>query len=172
MKLKYKTQFILKTAGQLTESLKDSLRSVFKQLEGNKFYEITINEIGNISKSRYKYYFGHIIATAVDWFNEHGIYQIKDLQTGETNKLDSDTLHEVFKQKYNPEIINLTDKIIIRSGTTTRLSDSQFIDKFQDKILAELANEGMTFLTKDEYFEMLNMGYDSKGISQMQINNF
>ena len=42
MKFKFKTQFILKTAGQLTESLKDSLRSVFKQLEANKFYEIII----------------------------------------------------------------------------------------------------------------------------------
>jgi len=157
--------------GELSSYTKSEFRRIIRNMMQHENYQVNIRRVGQISNSRYKYYFGHILTTAVEFYNKAGKYQIYITSTGETVPLDSATLHEALKRKYNPEIVEFTGNTVVVAGSTTKLSDSQFINNFQEQILADMSNDGIQFLDKDEYYTLLKQGTSSKHIAEMVVNN-
>lgn len=157
--------------GELSSYTKSEFRRIVRNMAQHKTYQVSIKEISNISSTRYKYYFGHILTTAVEFYNKSGKYQIHNTLSGVTSMLDIETLHEILKRKYNPQILEIVGNMIVVAGSTTKLTDSQFISHYQDQILAEFSNDGITFLDKDEYYILLKEGTSSKHIAEMVVNN-
>lgn len=123
-----------------------------------KNFVVSIQEAKTYSRSRYKYYFGHLMLTAVVEFNRRGIWQSEDPLTGEEIPLDVVTLHDFLKTKYNP-IIRTVGGIRRKVGrTTTALDDEEFNDEYLEKVYVWLSNNNVEVMMIDEWRERLAEG--------------
>ena len=102
-------------------------------------YKVVIEKVGAYERpSRYKWYFSVLMASILDKCADR--FQIQNPRTGETSppRTTAD-IHEIMKAIYNPVIV-ITHKGVTNSGgTTTNLSDSDFINEYSEEIMAEFS---------------------------------
>jgi len=122
--------------------------------------------------TRYKYLFGHVYLAAVTQFNRRGMYQIHIEETGETLPLTVEDLHDMMKQWFNPVVVKYQGMKIIKGGSTRKLSDSEFINEFLEKILHFLSEKDVICLSYSEWREKAeSKEFSSLEIAQEAIDN-
>lgn len=157
---------------------RNALKEAFRLPVG--VYKLVLSKVKAIKNSRYKYHFAHVLPMIVEYMNRKGISQILDPMTGELLPIDVDNLHNYHKQVYNPCLVkNLLKKPDARGNTpefipipmsTTKLSDGDFIDTYEERIISEYANTyGIEFLSREEYNLLAKDRKSSKQIVDMQI---
>lgn len=131
--------FIQKQGGKIADISRDVFKEQFQELpEG--WYKITIenSKTGKYTPSRYKYYFGSVLPVILEKCANR--FKIMDHQTGEIKELRSTTeLHEALKFMYNPVTIITPSGAFATGGTTTALSDRDFIGEYMETILGEFS---------------------------------
>lgn len=158
-------------------------RSAFKEIFNVDpgMYQITIKKQKIYRGSRYKYHFGHVLLVMVTYFHQHNINPIIDLLSGESMPIDVEQLHDFHKQIFNP---CLAENILGRQNangevpkfipvpmSTTKLSDSEFIERYEEEIMATYANKyAITFWGRDEFAEKCKEGYSCQQIINELFN--
>lgn len=138
-------------------------------------YQLVIKEVKAHRSSRYKYHFGYVLPLIVEYMNQQGINQILDPGTGELLAMDVDTLHDYHKQVFNPCLVkNLLGKKNINGVepeyitvplSTTKLSDGEFINRYEEEIISTYADKyGLEFMGRDEWSDRMKAGESSKDI--------
>lgn len=127
------------------------VKCFYRMTEG--FYSVHIKKQRNTRSSRYKYYWSHLMAYAVNEFNRRGIYQVMNEDTGEVYPLTTDELHEMMKHYFNPVITKYKGMKIIKGGSTRKLDDSDFINEYEEKVVQFLVENDVIPLTRDEWNE-------------------
>jgi len=156
-------------------SLKETLTNL-----GEGMFKVFIQEVKRTGGWRYKFHFGHVLPLIVEHMNRNGINQILDPMTGELIPIDIQTLHDYHKQMFNPSLVkNLLNKKDARGNvpeyiavpmTTTKMSDGDFINRFEEEIISTYANQyGISFLSRDEFKKYFEDGKDSRMIIEMQM---
>ena len=108
-------------------------------LLGQGRYRVVIEKVGAYERpTRYKFYFGVVMAAILEKCADR--FQIINPRTGETSPpRTTEDVHEIMKAIYNPVTI-LTPKGATNSGgTTTNLSDGEFIREYMEAIMAEFS---------------------------------
>ena len=117
------------------------------------------------SNSRYKYYFGYVLTEIL----QTGFYMFPDANNQLSRAVNTAQIHEIMKFRYNP-IITVDpfsgEQIKLGGGSTTTMSDTEFINRFQETILSDHAGDPF-------YIEFLD--YDSwriilKGKSKLELS--
>ena len=156
-----------------------SLKRTFGELKEGKF-KVFIQEVKRVSGWRYKYYFAHVLPMICEYMNRNGINTLIDPMTGDCQPIDVITLHEYHKQKFNPALIknilkssdskgNVPEFIVVPM-TTTKMSDGDFINRFEEEIISCYANQyNIEFLSRQEFKEYFEDGKDSKMIIDLQF---
>lgn len=107
---------------------KQDLYNFLKTLKGS--YRITIHPTTGFDyKTRYKYYFGHILKA----IEQAEIFV--DNATGEV--LSTERIHEQMKFLFNPNIVvnQKNNSLTIVGGSTTSMNDAEFIEEFEEQVL-------------------------------------
>jgi hypothetical protein len=144
-------------------------------------FKVFIQQNKRISGWRTKFHFGHVLPLIVEYMNRNGINQILDPSTGEMIPIDVLTLHEYHKQIFNPclvkNILNRKDakgqtpEFIVVPMTTTKLSDSEFIGRYEEEIMATYANQyGIEFISREDFRMYFEDGKDSKMIVDITLD--
>lgn len=110
----------------------------------DKVYSLELKE--NRTKTRYKFYFGHVVKTILD----SGFFKSLD----EDYILTADDVHELLKLQYGSRQIavsGLPGHIHILQRSTTEMNDSEFITVYEEQIVADYSNRGLEFLSREEY---------------------
>lgn len=158
-----------------------SLKSTLSNLPEGK-YKVFIQQVKKSSGWRYKFYFAHVLPMIVEYMNRYELNQIEDPLTGELLPIDCDTLHNYHKMIFNPKLIKNTLKKKDSKGnipeyltvpmTTTKMSDGDFINRYEEQIIATYANEyNLEFISRDEFRYYFNEGKDSRMIIELQLEN-
>lgn len=124
-------------------------------------YTVTIEpakEVRNTT-SRYKYYFGHLLPAILDKCGKS--FRMINPRTGEESTPRNTTdLHECIKMMFNPVTIITPRGAFNTPGTTTSLSNREFISEFTEMIMAYFADAPyfVDFVDRDEWREMCKAG--------------
>ena len=121
-----------------TGQSRDIMADQFGLLEQGR-YKVVIEKVGAYERpTRYKFYFACIMAAILEKCADR--FQIINPRTGETSPpRTTEDVHEIMKAMYNPVTI-LTPKGATNSGgTTTNLSDGEFINEYTETIMAEFS---------------------------------
>lgn len=152
--------FCLGEEGRMyNDTAKNLLNDMFTLPRGN--YITTIQAAKTYTKSRYKWYFAHLILTAVVSFNRRGMYQITIEETGETRPCDSDNLHEYLKQEFNPIIRTFDGKNIVVGGSTRLLNDDEFFNEYCEKVMQWLSDRDVIVYNWIDWCELMKEGATS-----------
>jgi len=120
-----------------------------KQSEKQKLFEVLkgISGVANVeirdygkSNSRYKYYFGYVLTKIL----HTGLYLYPNAIGKLVKATNTAQIHELMKFKYNPilTVDPVTGEMIkLGGGTTTVISDSEFIAKYQEQIIMDHSQE-------------------------------
>ncbi len=147
----------------LSETSRAKLFKFLQLEEGN--WLITRAKDKSYKKSRYRYYFGHVLLTAVTSFNRREMFQIEHEDTGEMEQLTTEDLHERFKWYFNPQIVRYESMRIIKKGSTKKLSDEAFIKEYMEKIFHWLAEHEVIVLNYEEWRKLA----ESKEFTSQEI---
>lgn len=158
-----------------------SLKETFQSLEEG-MYKIFIQKVKRSGGWRYKYHFGHVLPLIVEFMNRNEINQILDPMTGELIPIDVQTLHDYHKQMFNPALVKNTLKKKDARGnvpeyiavpmTTTKMSDGDFINRFEEEIISTYANKyGICFLSREDFKQYFEDGKNSRMIIEMQMES-
>lgn len=125
----------------LSETTRQKLFKFLQLEEGN--WLLTRAKDKSYKKSRYKYYWGCVLLSAVNQFNQRSLFQIENEETGEQSPLTTDDLHIMFKQYFNPVLVRYEGFRIIKGGSTKKLSDNEFIKEYMEKIFVFLSEHSV-----------------------------
>lgn len=148
---------VQKVGERFTEASREIMREQFGTLEQGD-YKVTIEAAKpkRYNATRYKYYFGHVMATILDKAGDN--FQILNPMTGETKRPANTTdLHECMKMMFNPVIIVTPRGAYNSAGTTTSLSDTEFINEYIENIMAFFSSAPyhIEFMEREEWNEMM-----------------
>lgn len=103
--------------------------------DGN--YTITIEEgKKGYTSTRYKYYFDCVLREILGQASR--FFRVTSPATGEQRRPEStEELHTIMKAIYNPLIVTIDGKAMVIPGTTTELTDSDFIGNYLEQILSD-----------------------------------
>lgn len=90
------------------------------------------------------------------------ILQIENENTGELEPCTVIDLHEYFKAKYNPVIVRYHGLRIIKSGSTTKLNDREFINEYLERIYVYLSELSIEVSTYNEWVDRVSNGETCK----------
>lgn len=160
----------------------ESMKRLFSDLDEG-VYKLLIQKMKNRSGGwRYKYHFGHVLPLIVEHMNRNELNAVIDPATGETVPMDCDTLHEYHKSVFNPGLLknilkrkdargNVPEFIPV-SITTTKMTDGEFISRYEEEIISTYANNyGIEFISRDDFRTYFEEGKDSKMIIDLQMQN-
>jgi len=146
--------WIEKLATGLKPESKDVLVQTVRELpEGN--YRVVFEEMKRgYTPTRYKYYFGHVLETILLTCGNRF-----EIMEGETFRKARDTreIHDALKMKYNPVIVRTPFGAFSMPSSTTTMPDSDFINQFEEQIIAEFSAPpfGCDFLDRQSWAEMM-----------------
>ena len=178
----HQIEILILEDNKLKPESRNQLKKVFELLDFGRWQVVFKKLTRRSYTGRTKYHFGYLLNYIVRYMNENGINQIIDTATGETLPIDVDTLHQYHKQMFNPCLVKNVLKKENANGqipefitvpmSTTKLSDSDFIKTYEERIMAFYANEyGLTFIDRSEYNLYFEDGKDSKMIIDLQMQN-
>lgn len=149
------TQF----TGQSREILKDQIEAL-----GQGRYKVVIEKVGAYERpTRYKFYFGVVMAAILEKCADR--FQIINPRTGETSPpRTTEDIHEIMKAMFNPVMIMTPRGVTNSGGTTTNLSDRDFINEYSEEIMAEFSHPpyNVEFLDPDTWREMMKAKRESQ----------
>ena len=120
-----------------------------KQSDKVKLFEVLkgISGVANVeirdynrSNGRYRYYFGYVLTKIL----HTGLYLYPNAIGKLVKATNTAQIHELMKFKYNPilTVDPATGEMIkLGGGTTTVISDTEFISKYQEQIIADHSGE-------------------------------
>lgn len=164
---------------KLADQSRYALKKTFDDM-GEGMYKVFIQEVKRVGGWKYRFHFGHVLPMIVEYMNRNEINQLIDPTTGELTPIDVDTLHEYHKQIFNPALIkNVLKKkdtrgnvpeFIVVPMTTTKMSDGDFINRYEEEIISTYSNQyGIEFLSREEFRLHFEEGKNSKQIIEMQM---
>ena len=115
------------------------MREQFGALEQGR-YKVVIEKVGVYEKpTRYKFYFAVIMAAILEKCADR--FQIINPRTAETSPpRTTEDVHEIMKAMYNPVIVMTPRGATNSGGTTTNLSDRDFIGEYMEEIMADFSH--------------------------------
>ena len=124
-------------SGRVDEG-RDLLRNTVLNAEDGQ-YVLTLKKVGAFKATRYKYYFDCVMFYLLR--DAAKFYRMIDHSTGEQyTPRTSEEMHQIMKVIYNPVTIIVpggrTDTV---GGTTTSLSDREFIGQYLEQIISDHA---------------------------------
>lgn len=139
-----------------TGQSRDILKEQLGALEPGR-YKVVIEKVGAYKRpTRYKFYFSVIMAAILEKCSDR--FQIINPRTGETSppRTTAD-IHEIMKAMFNPVIIMTPKGATNSGGTTTNLSDRDFINEYSEMIMSEFSSPpfNVEFLDPDEWREIM-----------------
>lgn len=138
---------------QFTGQSREILKEQFEALEQGR-YKVVIEKVGAYERpTRYKFYFGVVMAAILEKCADR--FQIINPRTGETSPpRTTEDIHEIMKAMF----MIMTPKGVTNSGgTTTNLSDRDFINEYSEEIMAEFSSPpyNVEFLDPDTWRETM-----------------
>ena len=123
---------------EYTGQSRDIMRDQFGALEAGR-YKVAVEKVGAYeTPTRYKYYFGVVLSAILDKCADR--FSLIDPRTGETTPVRTTAdIHEAMKSRYNPVMMVTPHGIVNSGGTTTNLSDRDFIGEYMEEIMAEFS---------------------------------
>lgn len=157
--------FHITTAGgrNYTGQSKEILREQFDALEEGR-HKIMIERVGQYENpSRYKFYFAVVMAAILEKCADR--FQLINPRTGETSppRTTAD-IHEIMKAMFNPVVIMTPKGVTNSGGTTTNLSDRDFIGEYMEEIMAEFSSPpfNVDFRDVDDWRQEMKAKRESK----------
>ena len=141
-------------SGSVIGETREELASAIKALPDG-FAKVTIQTVKRgYTSTRYKYYFGHVLPVILSTCGH--FFKVLDGDTVRPAR-STDEIHEVFKLKYNPTMIQTPFGIYVAANTTTSLCDRDFINRFEEAIIIEFSEPpyGCDFMGREEYAEFM-----------------
>lgn len=129
---------IEKQNGLMLKESRELFRDVWGELPDGE-YRVTIEPDGKSYRpSRYKYYFDSVLFEALRQAGSH--FKVINPETGEIREIRTEIeLHEIMKITYNPVTVQAGSRVFTLPASTTELSDRDFIGKYMEQILSDLA---------------------------------
>lgn len=129
---------IEKAAGTMPAKSKQEFRAQWDALPDGE-YTVTIEPGGKSYRpSRYKYYFDSVMFEIIRQAGKH--FRVTNHNTGEIREVaNTAEMHEIMKATYNPITVQAGRRVFVMPGTTTELSDREFIGTYMEQIMSDLA---------------------------------
>lgn len=131
---------------------------VVRNLPPDGWLKITIEEVKRgYTPTRYKFYFAHVLEVIL-----HTCGRMFEIMDGnEFRPVRSTTeIHECLKLKYNPVFVRTPFGGGTVAGSTTGLSDSEFINQYEETIISEFSGPPFNceFMMRDEWAAWMKNG--------------
>ena len=159
------TIFHITTNGgtDFTGQSRDILAEQLRALEPGR-HKIAFEKVGAYERpTRYKWYFSVMMTEILNKCADR--FQILNPRTGETSppRTTAD-IHEIMKAIYNPVTIITPHGATNSGGTTTNLSDREFINEYSEMIMSEFSSPpyNCEFLSPDEWREIMKAKRESR----------
>lgn len=138
---------------QSTEVLRDQFNGL-----GEGQYKVTLEEAKEVryTGTRYKYYFGHVLPAILEKCAKS--FRMINPRTGEeTNPRNTTDLHECLKMMFNPVTVITPNGAFNTPGTTTALSNQEFVGEFLEMIMAYFSEApyNVEFVDRDDWNEVM-----------------
>lgn len=136
-----------KTENGLQNNHRIDMSKIFKELPPGEYTLEIVKR--STYRGRYKYYFAYLLPEII---NQVG-FKVQEHDTGELRTGTVDELHEVLKVQFNPVSVQspMTGGWSVTGGTTTKLSDGEFIARYEEEIAALAANRGAELISRSEW---------------------
>lgn len=145
---------IEKVNGKLKPESADVYREAWNEMPDGWYKVIFEAQKRGYTPTRYKYYFAHVLETILLTCGNR--FEIMD---GETFRKARNTqeIHEALKMKYNPVLVRTPFGAFAMPSSTTGLTDSEFINQFEETIISEFAAPpfGCDFMDRESWAEMM-----------------
>lgn len=146
--------WIEKRDGKLAENSRDVYKEAWEALSDGNYRLVFEAMKRGYTPTRYKYYFGHVLETILLTCGKRF-----EIMEGEVFRPARNVheIHEALKMKYNPTLVRTPFATFAIPSTTTGLSDSDFINQFEEIIIAEFSASpfGCDFMDRDAWAEMM-----------------
>jgi|WetSurMetagenome_2_1015567.scaffolds.fasta_scaffold632022_1 hypothetical protein len=127
-------------------------------------YKVVIQRVGEYQRpTRYRFYFAVVMSAILEKCADR--FQIINPRTGETSPpRTTEDIHEIMKAMFNPVTIITPHGATNSGGTTTNLSDRDFINEYMEAIMAEFSSPpyNVSFRDVDEWRAECKMKRESK----------
>lgn len=136
--------------GKVTDDTRKDFASAIVSLSDG-WHKATIEDVrSGYTGTRYKYYFGHVLKTILLTCGKR--FQILDGNEWRPVR-DTSEIHDGLKMKYNPVIMQTPFGNFTVPESSTSLSDKEFINEFEEQIIAEFSAPpfGCEFMSREEY---------------------
>lgn len=149
--------YVTKTQTGFAPQSTQVLREQFGGLvEGQ--YKVTVEDAkeGRYTGSRYRYYFGHILPCILEKCAKS--FRMINPRTGEeSNPRNTTDLHECLKMMFNPVTVITPNGAFNTPGTTTSLSNREFVGEFLEMIMAYFADPpyNCEFLDRGDWADVM-----------------
>lgn len=151
--------YIEKTNGKLTAQSRDVYRDAWAELPDGGYRLIFEPQKRGYTPTRYKYYFAHVLETILMVCGKRF-----EIMEGERFRPARNTqeIHEALKMKYNPVLVRTPFATFAMPSSTTGLSDSEFINQFEETIISEFSAPpfGCDFMDRESWAEMMKARRD------------
>jgi len=145
---------IEKTGGKLRPESVDVYREAWETLPDGWYRLIFEAQRRGYTTTRYKYYFAHVMETILLTCGDRF-----EIMEGERFRKARNTqeIHEALKMKYNPVLVRTPFATFAMPSSTTGLSDSEFINAFEETIIADFSAPpfGCDFMSREDWAEMM-----------------
>lgn len=131
---------------------------VVKSLPPDGWLKITIEEVRRgYTPTRYKYYFAHVLEVIL-----HTVGRMFEVMDGSEFRPARNTaeIHDCLKLKYNPVFVRTPFGGGTIAGSTTGLSDIEFINQYEETIISEFSGAPFycEFMMRDEWSAWMKNG--------------
>lgn len=146
--------WIQKENGKLAENSRDVYREAWETLPDGGYKIVFEPTKRGYTPTRYKYYFAHVLEVILLTCGNRF-----EIMEGESFRPARNVheIHEALKMKYNPVLVRTPFATFAMPSSTTGLSDSDFINKFEETIIAEFSAPpfGCDFQDRETWAEMM-----------------
>lgn len=146
--------WIQKENGKLAEPSRDTYKEAWETLPDGGYKIVFEPTKRGYTPTRYKYYFGHVLEVVLLTCGNR--FEIMDGETFRAAR-NVQEIHEALKMKYNPILVRTPFATFAMPSSTTGLSDSEFINEFEETIIAEFSAPpfGCDFQDRETWAEMM-----------------
>lgn len=144
--------WIQKQDGKLAENSRDVYKEAWETLPDGGYKIVFEPTKRGYTPTRYKYYFGHvlevILLTCGQMFSVWDEAKEKFVPVSNAHQI-----HDWLKMKYNPEVMISPLGTWVMPKSTTTKSDSEFINQFEETIIAEFSAPpfGCDFMDRESW---------------------
>ncbi len=149
--------YIEKQSGKATPETAKQWTDAVKELPDG-WHKITIEPVKRgYTPTRYKFYFAHVLEVILHTCGR--MFEVMDGNEFRPARTTTE-IHEYLRGKYCPVFYKGPFGSGVMAGSTTRLSDSEFIGKYEEDIIAEFSGPPFNceFMMRDEWAQWMKNG--------------